>query len=100
MPYRIEFTDDAREHLKHLTARDRSTLTARLREQLTHEPRRETRNRKRLHANPLAPWALRIGHLRVYYGVSAQPEAVVTVRAIGIKRGSRVVIGGEEMDLS
>ena len=48
MAYRIEFTDDAREHLRGLTAHDRSTVVAAVRDRLTHEPRRETGNRKRL----------------------------------------------------
>jgi len=31
--------------------------------------------------NPLAPWELRIGHLRVYYDVTTDEPQVVTVRA-------------------
>lgn len=52
-----------------------------------------------MRTNPVAPWVLRVGHLRVYYEVRARP-AVVTVRAIGIKERNRVRIGGEEVDLS
>ena len=49
--------------------------------------------------NPLAPWELRIGNLRVYYDVAEPPEAVVFIRAIGIKRRNRIFIGGEEVQL-
>jgi hypothetical protein len=42
--------------------------------------------------NPLAPWELRIGVLRVYYDIEEQPEQVVTILAIGIKKRNRVLI--------
>ena len=57
----------------------------------------ETRNRKRLRANPIAPWELRVRDMRVLYEVDE--PGVVTVLAIGMKRGNRVYIGGEEIEL-
>lgn len=66
--------------------------------QLAHQPTVETRNRKRLRPNPLAPWELRIGNLRVYFSVEEEPERVVKIRAIGVKKqGNRLFIGGEEV---
>jgi hypothetical protein len=52
-----------------------------------------------LRANPVAPWELRLGVLRVYFDVSLEPAPVVTVRAVGVKIRERVWIGGEEVDL-
>lgn len=49
--------------------------------------------------NPLAPWELRVGELRVYYDVEEQPERLVVVLAIGVKDRNRVMIGGEEFEL-
>ena len=49
--------------------------------------------------NPIAPWELRIGNLRVYYDVQEKPERVVHVRAVGIKLRKRVHIGREVIDL-
>jgi hypothetical protein len=57
------------------------------------------RNRKPLKANPIAPWELRIGHLRVYFDVEEEPERVVEIRAVGLKDRDRVLIGGEEVKL-
>ena len=71
-----------------------------VREQLRHEPLRRTRNRKPLRMNPLAPWVLRAGRLRVYYEAGESPEPCVTIRAIGIKVRERVLVGGLEVDLS
>ena len=49
--------------------------------------------------NPVAPWELRIGSLRVYYDVEEEPEHTVYVRAVGIKQRERVRIGKEVIKL-
>ena len=49
--------------------------------------------------NPLAPWELRVGDLRIYYAVEAGPEPKVLIRAIGIKERDQVRIGGKEFRL-
>ena len=100
MAYRVEFTTEALDQLRSLPAHDRATVLAITREQLVHEPNRATRNRKPMRPNPLAPWVLRIGHLRVYYEVAEPPLRVVTIRAIGVKVRERVFVAGVEIDLS
>ena len=82
-----------------LTARRRATVLDGVDEQLVHEPMVETRNRKPMRPNPLAPWELRIGNLRVYYDVEKEPEPVVHIRAVGIKERNRVRIGKEVIEL-
>ena len=72
VPYRIELSPDAREHLHGLTARERSMVTETIQAQLVHEPATETRNRKGLRPNALATWELRVGKLRVHYEVQMQ----------------------------
>lgn len=99
MPYRIEYSPDAEEHLRFLTARQRATVLDTVDEQLTRQPTVETRNRKPMRPNPLAPWELRIGKLRVYFDIEEEPEAVVYIRAVGIKEGNRVRIGGKVIEL-
>lgn len=49
--------------------------------------------------NPIAPWELRIGRLRVYYDVDDYPEHVVNIRAVGIKDRNNVRIGKEVIRL-
>ena len=49
--------------------------------------------------NPLAPWELRVGNLRVYYDVSEEPERTVIILAIGRKRRNQVQIGKEVWEL-
>ncbi len=95
--HRIRLSDEAAEHLRALTARQRATALDAVERQLTHQPAIETRHRKRMEpgkAGFIAPWELRVGDLRVYYDVkeSAQPQVVVS--AIGVKVRNRVRIGG------
>ena len=99
MPYRIEYSPAAEEHVLDLTARQRVTVFDTVDQQLGHQPNVETRNRKPMRPNPIAPWELRIGNLRVYYDIEEHPAARVTVVAVGKKIGNRIVIGGEEMQI-
>jgi mRNA-degrading endonuclease RelE of RelBE toxin-antitoxin system len=99
LAYRIEYSPETDEHLRVLTARQRSTVFDAVDEQLAHQPTVETRHRKPMRPNPLAPWELRVGELRVYYDVEEEPEKLVIVLAIGVKDRSRVIIGGEEVEL-
>ena len=98
MPYRIEYSPDAEDHLHRLTARQRATVLDSVDEQLTHTPTDETRNRKPMRPNSLAPWELRIGNLRVYYDVDEEQELVL-IRAVGIKVRNLVRIGKDIFEL-
>ena len=72
-------------------------------EQLSSDPQVETKNRKPL-ARPSAlgtAWELRFGpenRFRVFYRVNASAYEV-RILAIGVKTGSKLRIGGEELDL-
>jgi mRNA-degrading endonuclease RelE of RelBE toxin-antitoxin system len=99
MKYRVEYSPDAELHLRSLTARQQATVLDEVESQLRHQPMAETRNRKRMRPNPVAPWALRLGNLRVYYDVVQAPEPSVLIRAVGLKVRNRVRVGGKEIDL-
>lgn len=99
MAYRVEYSPDAEEHLRALSARQRATVFDAVDEQLAHQPAVETRNRKPMRPNSLAPWELRVGELRVYYDIEEEPEQVVSVLAVGVKERNRVRIAGEVIEL-
>ena len=98
MPYRIEISPEARDHLRTLTARQRDMLLDEVQRQLTQEPIVPTRNRKRMRPNDLATWELRAGDLRAYYDV-LEARTLVRVLAVGVKLRNRVRIGREVIDL-
>jgi mRNA-degrading endonuclease RelE of RelBE toxin-antitoxin system len=99
MPYRIEYSPDTVAHLQALSARQRALIFDAVEEQLSHQPTIETRNRKPMRPNPLAPWELRVEECRVYYDAVDEPDRIVTVLAVGFKDRARVIIGGEEVEL-
>jgi mRNA-degrading endonuclease RelE of RelBE toxin-antitoxin system len=99
LPYGIEYSPETEDHLRALTARQRSIVLDVVEKQLRYRPTEETRNRKPMRPNPLAPWELRIGNLRVYYDVENEPEPTVFIRAVGIKERNRVRIGREVVEL-
>ncbi len=105
VPYRIDYSPAAEDHLRALTARQRAIVFDTIDEQLKDQPAVETRNRKPMRPNPLAPWELRIGDLRVYYDVQGASEVEepsesrVFILAVGIKDRNRLIIGGEEVKL-
>jgi len=99
LAYRIEYSPEAEGHLRALTARQRAIVFDTIDEQLAHQPAVETRNRKPMRPNPLAPWELRIDELRIYYDIAEEPEQRVTILAVGIKDRDRILIGGEDIEL-
>lgn len=99
MKYRIEYSPGTEDHFRVLTARRQSIVLDTVKRQLGYQPTGETRNRKPMRPNPVAPWELRIGDLRVYYDVKDEPQPVVYILAIGIKERNKVKIGKEVISL-
>jgi len=99
LAYTIEYSPNAEEHLCLLTARQRAIVLDSVDEQLTHQPDVETRNRKPMRPNPIAPWELRIGELRVYFDMVHEPKKMVYIRAVGIRERNIIRIGREEIQL-
>ena len=109
MAYEIEFAASVKLQVQALTADQRSRLWNAIEQQLLHEPLVETRNRKKLRPNPVAPWELRVGALRVFYDVTettvdpqtglAVSAGKVQILAVGEKMGNVLRIGGEEVQL-
>jgi mRNA-degrading endonuclease RelE of RelBE toxin-antitoxin system len=95
MRHEIRYVPAALEHLRFLRKHEQIRVLHEVETDLRHQPEVATRNRKPLRPNPIAPWELRIGHLRVYYDVQAEPDMV----AVGIKERNRVLIGGKEARL-
>ena len=99
MPYLIKFAESVKAQLESLTASQRATVLAAVEAQLMDQPLTETRNRKPLRPNPVAPWELRVGRMRVFYDVSEVPPQTVRVLAVGVKDRNVLRIGGEEIQL-
>jgi hypothetical protein len=96
---RIEYAPATVGHLKALTARQQSIVFDGVARYLSVDPLVETRNRKPMRPNPVAPWELRLGSLRVYFDVVIEPEPVVVVLAVGVKERNAVRMGKAVINL-
>jgi len=94
-----EYSLEAEDHLRWLTSRQQRIVLDTVDRQLLNETNVETRSRKPMRPNPVAPWELRIGDLRVYYEVKDEPDQAVTILAIGVKERDRIRIGRETIKL-
>lgn len=101
--FTIVYAPITRQHLRVIEPKYYALIRTTIAQQVTFTPLTVTRNRKPLKRPVLfaATWELRFGpqnRFRVYYDVDST-QAQVAILAIGLKRGNRVVIGGEEIDL-
>ncbi|MGH8603564.1 MAG: type II toxin-antitoxin system RelE family toxin [Gammaproteobacteria bacterium] len=99
MAYTIAFAESVKDQLQGLTARRRTAIFDAIERQLVHEPMTETKNRRPLRPNPIAPWELRIGDVRVFYEVAADEPDTVRVLAVGQKKGNTLFVAGKEIKL-
>jgi mRNA-degrading endonuclease RelE of RelBE toxin-antitoxin system len=99
MAFAIIYSPEAVDHLEALPRASQKLVLDEVERQLERDPALPTRKRKVLRPNPIAPWELRLGDLRVFYAVEEQPEPRVTVAAVGLKRHNELWIGKERVDL-
>jgi len=102
VPYKLVYAPQVKRHLKAMEPKYFSLIRTNIETQLRLEPTVETRNRK-----PLKPadfegeWELRFGpenRFRVFYAIDMQNREV-QILAIGVKKGNRLFIGGQEVEL-
>jgi len=102
-PFRIIYAPITRVHLRAIEAKYYSLIRRIIEERLSAAPDLQSRHRKPL-KRPVsfgATWELRFGpgnRFRVLYDID-RTQHVVAVLAIGLKRGNRLLIGGEEIRL-
>jgi len=97
LAYGITLTEEAKDDFDHYPKNDRVAIIEKIKEQLLYLPLTETKNKKTLEDNPLAPWELRVGKFRVFYKVE---EQTVTVVAIGHKERNKLILRGMEVELT
>ena len=103
VPFTLIYAPAVKEHLKTIEAKYHSLIRTTIGRQLRFEPDVETENRKPL-KHPVAfeaAWEIRFGpdnRFRVFYELDRGSHEVL-ILAIGQKKGNRLVIGGEELEL-
>ncbi len=98
MTFQILFTPRASDELRSFRKNEQRQIIEAIKTQLSHDPLSVTRNQKMLRPSELTEWELRIGEFRVFYDAD-EAEQIVSVRALGHKKGSRLLINGKEFEL-
>ena len=101
--FTIKYAPEMFEHLDAIELKYHRLIGKTIKEQLSHTPEIETKNRKPLErpASFGATWELRFGPqnmFRVFYEVN-DDEKIVAVLAIGVKVRNQLFIGGQEYEL-
>jgi mRNA-degrading endonuclease RelE of RelBE toxin-antitoxin system len=99
--YELVYARELKEHLRVIDRKHHSLIRKTIEEQLWFEPDIETKNRKPLRRGPMydAEWEIRCGpdnQFRIFYEVD-RDRRTVSILAIGIKKGHRLRIGGQEV---
>ncbi len=93
------FSPDAVRQFRKLRVYDQRAVVDGVRKHLVEaEPGETTRHKFRLRrSSDVADYELRLGDLRLFYRIEASGEVTVTV--IGLKKGEKLVVEGEEFEL-
>jgi mRNA-degrading endonuclease RelE of RelBE toxin-antitoxin system len=97
MEYLISLTKDAKEDIAYFEASDQRVIVAGIMTYLKRDAETETRRKKQLRPNPIAPWELRLDRFRVFYSVEERPNLKIV--AVGHKEHNDLFIRGRMVRL-
>ena len=97
MEFNVRFIRSAEKDLDYYSTYEQKLIVKAIIKYLQIESNIETKKRKRLRPNPIAPWELRIGMYRVFYEI--KDNNMVRALAIGHKEHNDLFIRGERVEL-
>ena len=97
MEYLISLTDDAKEDIAYFEADDQRMIVAGIITHLKTDAETETRRKKQLRPNTIAPWELRLDRFRVFYSVEERTNLKIV--AVGHKEHNELFIRGKKVQL-
>ena len=97
MPFQVTLTPSAEADLDYFKRFEQRVIVNAAKRYLRNDADVESRHRKKLRPNPLAPWELRSGKYRVFYEVV--DATAVKILAIGYKEHNDLFIRGQRVEL-
>lgn len=97
MKFDVKLVESADKDLDHYKAYEQQFIIKSVYKFLEVDANIETRKRKQLRPNPIAPWELRIGKYRVFYEI--KEERLARVLAIGHKEHNELFIRGQRVEI-
>ncbi len=97
MKFSIKIGKSANDDLQYYEKFQQRIIVQAILKYLTVDANIETRKRKKLRPNPIAPWELRIGKYRAFYEIIE--SRLVKVLAIGHKENNELFIMGKKVEI-
>jgi len=97
MKFAFTLVPSADQDLTYYKVREQKIILEAIRRFLGVDADVESKRRKQLRPNPMAPWELRVGDYRVFYEV--RPEGLVRVLAVGHKVHNELFIRGRKAEI-
>jgi mRNA-degrading endonuclease RelE of RelBE toxin-antitoxin system len=97
MRFEVRFVPSAYDDLGYYEAHEQRIIREAIGEFLETDADVQSKRRKPLRSNPLAPWELRVGDYRVFYEIRA--PGVVRVLAVGHKRHNELFIRERRVEI-
>ncbi|MFQ5709215.1 MAG: type II toxin-antitoxin system RelE/ParE family toxin [bacterium] len=97
MRFQIEFTQSAEKDTEYFTKYEQRIIITGIRRFLSEDANVETKRKKQLRPNKLAPWELKIGNFRVFYGIEKRNLAKII--AVGVKEHDELFVRGKRVEL-
>jgi mRNA-degrading endonuclease RelE of RelBE toxin-antitoxin system len=97
MKHEVHLIQSAKEDLEYFESSAQRIITNGIEMFLMTDANVETKRRKQLRPNPLAPWELRIGDYRVFYDI--EEEDIVRILAVGKKVHNDLYIRGIKVEI-
>ena len=98
MKFYINIADGAIDDLKRFKKNELTLILDEIEKQLSYEPMKITRNRKKLRENILSRWELRIDNYRIFYNIDEEKKTV-DITAVGYKEHNKLFIKGKEIKI-
>ena len=96
MRFEVKFVPSADKDLESYAVREQRIILDAIAEFLEVDANVESKRRKQMRPNALAPWERRIGDYRVFYEIR---EGLVRVLAIGHKVHNKLFIRGQKVEI-
>src|SRR5438034_8401954 len=97
MEYEISLTESAKKDIESFESSDQRIVVAGIIAHLKTDAETETRRKKQLRPNPVAPWELRLDRFRVFYSIEKGTKLKVV--AFGHKEHNHLFIQGKKVQL-
>ena len=95
----MSITPDAREDIRYFKPYEQRIISQGIRTYLTHDAFVESKHRKQLDENPIAPWEVRVGHYRIFYKPDDEDPDSIVIVSVGHKEHNQLVIRGRKVQL-